>query len=147
VDMTTERAAGFILFREVQGQREYLIVKNRGGGAWGFPKGRLEPGEAPQAAARREVAEEVAITRLEPVPSFQQVLSYRFRRAGRTIDKKVVLFLARTDEQGEALPGEIQEIAWLPYKQALAQLTFPEQQELLKRAEAALADPNICQDN
>ncbi len=145
--MTTERAAGFILFREVQGQREYLIVKNRGGGAWGFPKGRLEPGEAPQAAARREVAEEVAITRLEPVPSFQELLQYRFRRRGRTVDKKVVLFLARTDEEGEALPGEIQEIMWLSYEQALAQLTYPEQQELLRRAEAALAAPNTRQGN
>ncbi len=136
--MTTERAAGFILYRDADRRREYLIVKNRGGGAWGFPKGRLEAGEVPQAAARREVEEEVGITDLEPVSGFREVLRYSFRRGGDTVDKKVVLFLARTDELGEALPGEIQEIVWLPYGEALTRLTHAEQRELLKRAEAVL---------
>ncbi|MFO8034498.1 MAG: NUDIX domain-containing protein [Candidatus Bipolaricaulota bacterium] len=140
--MITERAAGFILYRDVHGRREYLIVKNRGGGAWGFPKGRVEPGEAPQAAARREVAEEVGITHLEPVPGFEELLRYSFLRAGNTVDKKVVLFLARTDEPGEALPREIQAITWLPYEEALTRLTHAEQRELLKQAEAVLADPD-----
>ncbi len=137
--MRIERAAGFIVYRTVGGRREYLVVKHRGGGAWGFPKGRLELGEAPEMAARREVAEEVGITELDPVPGFREVLAYRFRRGGRTVDKRVVLFLARTCEPGEALPGEIDEIAWLPYEQAVNRLTHEEQTELLKRAEAALS--------
>ncbi len=127
------------MYRSTAGQREYLVVKHRGGGAWGFPKGRLELGEAPEAAARREVAEEVGITDLEQVPGFREVLSYRFRRGGRMVDKRVVLYLARTRETGEALPGEIDEIAWLPYEQAAARLTHEEQTELLRRAEAALS--------
>lgn len=141
-EMTTEWAAGFILYRDANERREYLIVKNRGGGAWGFPKGRLEPGEAPEVAACREVAEEVGITQLEPVDGFEELLRYRFRRGGETVDKKVVLFLARTEETGEALPGEIQAICWLPYGEALEQITHAEQRELLRRGEAALTDAN-----
>ncbi len=137
--MRRERAAGFILYRTTGGQREYLIVRNRGRGYWGFPKGRLEPGEEGEAAARREVAEEVAITRLYQVPSFREVLEYTFVRCGEVMDKEVVLYLARTDEPGEAQPGEIQEIAWLPYPEARARLTHAEQKELLRRAEACLA--------
>lgn len=132
------------MYRDVDGQREYLIVKNRGGGAWGFPKGRLERGEEPEGAARREVAEEVGITCLEPVNGFEELLRYKFRRGGDVVDKKVVLFLARTDEPGEALPGEIQDIVWLPYEQALSRLTHGEQRELLRRAETALGGLGFC---
>jgi len=138
--MPKEHAAGFILYRTLDGERQYLIVRNRGRGYWGFPKGRLEPAEASEAAARREVAEEVGITRLEKVPCFREVLSYSYMRCGTLMDKEVVLYLARAEESGEAQPGEIQEIAWLPYAEARAWLTHAEQRELLRRAEACLAE-------
>lgn len=45
----------------IDGQGRILLQKpanNFDGGAWTFPKGRPQPGEEPQAAARREVREE-----------------------------------------------------------------------------------------
>ena len=61
-----KESAGVILFRQRQGKREYLLVhpggplwKNKDAGAWTIPKGEIQPGEDPLAAAQREVSEEL----------------------------------------------------------------------------------------
>ena len=136
--MREERAAGFILYRTRQGIREYLIVKNKTGGHWGFSKGRVEPGETPEQAARREVAEEVGIANLRPVSDFRNRLAYRFVRQGEPVDKEVLFFLAETDEEGKPQPGEISDMRWLTYPQAIRRVTHREQRELLQRAESFL---------
>ncbi|MEK7510741.1 MAG: NUDIX domain-containing protein [Patescibacteria group bacterium] len=41
------------------------LVKSRASGTWLFPKGRIEPGETDEEAARREIAEETGLTDLE----------------------------------------------------------------------------------
>jgi bis(5'-nucleosidyl)-tetraphosphatase len=57
------RKAGVIVLRAHEdGWRVLLLRAYRN---WGFPKGEIEPGEIPLAAAVREVAEETALTDLE----------------------------------------------------------------------------------
>jgi predicted NUDIX family NTP pyrophosphohydrolase len=58
-------SAGLILFREVAGELQVLLVHPGGpfwtkkdDGAWSIPKGEIEPDEDPLAAARREFSEE-----------------------------------------------------------------------------------------
>lgn len=136
--MLHERAAGFILYRMRGGVREYLIVQNKNGGHWGFPKGRIELGETPEQAARREVAEEVGIGKVS-MTSFRDRLTYQFVRQGELVKKEVLVFLAETAEEGSLSLGEIQDMRWLPYSEALHQLTHNEQRELLSRAEAFLS--------
>ncbi|SQD93143.1 conserved protein of unknown function [Candidatus Bipolaricaulis anaerobius] len=136
--MPDERASGVILFRTTPAGRHYLIIKNRIGGHWGFPKGRLEPGEDELQAALREVREEVRITRLNLRPEFRERLAYRFVRDREVVNKEVTLFLAATDEEGIAEGSEIMALEWLPLPQALARLTYPEQRTALLRADAFL---------
>jgi 8-oxo-dGTP pyrophosphatase MutT (NUDIX family) len=135
--MPDERAAGMVLYR-THTCREYLIIKSKVGGHWGFPKGRLEPGEDEMTAALREVAEEVGITRPQVQPGFREEVAYRFIRARRVVSKEVTLFLAATDEGGAPGGGEVEALEWLPVPAALARLTYPEQRDTLLRAEAFL---------
>lgn len=60
------RSAGILLHRERDGEVEVLLVHpggpiwaRRDAGAWSVPKGEYEPGEDPEAAARREFEEEL----------------------------------------------------------------------------------------
>ncbi|MGC9529618.1 MAG: bis(5'-nucleosyl)-tetraphosphatase [Candidatus Bipolaricaulaceae bacterium] len=134
--MAREEGAGFILFREPAGPRQYLIINNKQTGHWGFPKGHIEPGEDELTAARREVAEEVGITGLAPQAGFRRELRYRFRRHHRPVDKRVTLFLGRVGDDAAVRPSpdEVADWAWLPYPEAVAKLTYPEQRELLRAA-------------
>jgi 8-oxo-dGTP pyrophosphatase MutT (NUDIX family) len=57
------RAAGAVVFRRSdRGIRLLLLRAYRN---WDFPKGRIDAGEAPLAAAKREAEEEAALTDLE----------------------------------------------------------------------------------
>ncbi len=136
--MIDERAAGLILFRERPGGREYLLIKNRGGGHWGFPKGRIEAGEDESTAALREVREEVGIVRVRLVPGFREQERYTFLRKGRQVNKELVLFLAEASEDGTAATAEIETMEWIPYPQALERLIYPEQRQALRRAQQFL---------
>lgn len=136
--MIDERAAGLILFREGPGGREYLLIKNRGGGHWGFPKGRIEAGEDESTAALREVREEVGIVRVRLVPGFRERERYTFLRKGRQVSKDLVLFLAAASEDGTPATAEIEAMEWIPYPQALERLIYPEQRQALRRAQQFL---------
>jgi 8-oxo-dGTP pyrophosphatase MutT (NUDIX family) len=58
----TKQAAGIALVRRSDDEIRCLLLRCYG--YWDFPKGELEPGEDPLAAARREVAEETGLTDL-----------------------------------------------------------------------------------
>lgn len=136
--MPDERASGMILFRSGASGREYLVIKSRIGDHWGFPKGRLEPGEDELGAAVREVAEEVRIRRLRVQPGFRELVSYRFVRDRAIVEKEVALFLAAADEAGAPEGDEVEAMDWLPLAGALKRLTYPEQRAALVRADTHL---------
>lgn len=56
-------SAGIVPVRRVADGWRVLIL--RAYSNWDFPKGRIDPGEAPLAAAKREAAEEADLTDLE----------------------------------------------------------------------------------
>ncbi|MBX3695027.1 MAG: NUDIX domain-containing protein [Steroidobacteraceae bacterium] len=56
-------SAGVVVVRHET--RQWLFLLLRAYRSWDFPKGMVEPGEEPHAAARREVREEAAIDDLE----------------------------------------------------------------------------------
>lgn len=59
-------SAGTLLYRRTPGGVKVLLIHPSGNynrrAPWGIPKGLVEAGESPEAAARRETAEEVGVT-------------------------------------------------------------------------------------
>ena len=57
------RSAGIVVVRQQDGEWRFLIL--RAYRNWDFPKGLIEPGEKPLAAAVRETEEETGLTGLD----------------------------------------------------------------------------------
>lgn len=118
-------AGGVVVYTGRQGWR-MLIMKDKSGN-WTFPKGRIEPGETPQEAAEREIAEEVGVKKLEMVAPLTPV-SYWYFREGN-IKKTVQYFVFRSkliqklDVQTEE---GISEARWVSFDDASKMIGYPD---------------------
>ncbi len=133
-----ERAAGFVVFREADDGRVYLILLHRNGSHWGFPKGRIEPGESPAEAALREIGEETGISDVASVPGFAVRSRYRVVRGGRSLEKTVDYFLGQTNVSSVRISSEHDQAEWLDLDRARAKLTHAESRRVLDEADAFL---------
>lgn len=116
-------SAGVLLFRRPGARLEVLLVHpggpywtRRDVGAWQLPKGQVEPGEAIEAAARREVAEELGVRLGGPL-----VPLGRIRQSG---GKMVEAFAAEQDLDPSAIVSTDFALEWPPRSGRIAH--FPE---------------------
>jgi len=112
------RSAGIVVVRQQDGEWRFLIL--RAYRNWDFPKGLIEPGEKPLAAAVRETEEETGLTGLD------------FHWGTECIDtemygdhKVASYYLAETGQEKIVLPvnpelgqPEHDEFRWVAYKEA-----------------------------
>lgn len=131
---TREVSAGGVVYRIDDGRPLYLLIRDSYRN-WGFPKGHLEHGEQPEAAALREVAEETGLADLV-VRGTLSTIDWHFRFRGKLIHKICHFFLmetatARTSPQREE---GITACKWLPIDEALALISYANAREVLQRA-------------
>ena len=127
-----EKSCGAVVFRRKSGNLEYLLVKNKKGGNWGFPKGHIEIGEDEHATAKREVLEETGLD-ITILDGFRVLSEYRPR--GK-IFKQVVFFIAEMPEGGEVVPQqtEIDRYIWADYSLAMRTFRFNNDRNVLTKA-------------
>ena len=132
VQCLCEKSCGAVVFRRKSGNLEYLLVKNKKGGNWGFPKGHIEIGEDEHATARREVLEETGLG-IQILDGFRVLSDYRPR--GK-IFKQVVFFIAEMPEGGEVVPqqAEIDRYIWADYSLAMRTFRFNNDRNVLTKA-------------
>jgi 8-oxo-dGTP pyrophosphatase MutT (NUDIX family) len=99
----------------------------------GLPKGHLDEGETPEAAAQREVAEETGVS-AELVDKLGDV-EYTYERRGRRRAKRVAFYLFEYRSGSlEDHDHEIEEARWMPLDEAARALTYPGEREIARRA-------------
>ncbi len=106
---------------------------------WDFPKGKIEKGETKEQAALRELDEESGLF-AAIIPGFEHTFAYWFHgyQEGELSHKTVYFFVGETDTKEVTLSEEHIGYAWLPYEEALEQLTYKNAKELLMEVEAFL---------
>lgn len=126
--MKFEMSCGAVVYRHYGDTIEFLTVRSKSFGHWGFPKGHVEEGESEQEAAKREVLEETGLD-IDLNNGFRTCIEYSPMK-GTT--KKVAFFI------GKYLIGEvsiqqeeIQDYKWLSYSKTSELLTFDNERKVL----------------
>ncbi len=127
------RAAGGVVWRQVQDELEVVLVHRRAYDDWSFPKGKVDPGESDEHTALREVEEEAGVVcQLGPeLPS----TTYRDRHGRR----KVVRYWAMTVVSGDvAGHHEVDKARWVRFEDAHRDLSYGHDVEVLDALVATL---------
>ena len=137
--MREQKSAGIVLFRNDSDKNEFLLL-NYPQGHWDFVKGKIEQNETSHETALRETKEETGITNIEFVDGFEESVEYDFRFKKENIHKKVIFFLAKTNEKNIKLSHEHNDYLWLEYNDALKKTTFENAKNVLTKANEFLSN-------
>jgi 8-oxo-dGTP diphosphatase len=120
-------AGGLVVRPSPGGSAEVAVVHRPRYDDWSLPKGKLEPGEAWEDAALREIEEETGL-RCE---LGEELAPARYLdRHGR---EKLVRWWRMTPLDGEFAPtAEVDELRWLEPRAALALLDYEHDRELVR---------------
>jgi 8-oxo-dGTP pyrophosphatase MutT (NUDIX family) len=134
-----ETSAGGVIFRmhaapDGTSRPLFLLIRDSYRN-WGFPKGHVEDGEQPEAAALREVAEETGLRDVS-LRGAIDTIDWYFRFRGRLIHKVCHFFLMETD-QAETSPQRTEGITacrWAAFEEACEVISYANARNVLKRA-------------
>jgi 8-oxo-dGTP pyrophosphatase MutT (NUDIX family) len=134
-DVRDETSAGGVVFRLDDGHPLYLLIRDSYQN-WGFPKGHLEAGEIPEAAALREVSEETGLSDLS-IRGAIETIDWFFRFRGQLIHKVCHFYLMQTHESS-TLPQRAEGITacrWSGYDDASTLVSYANARDVLRRAQ------------
>ena len=125
-------SAGGVIYRHNGAGFDVALIATNSGRRWGLPKGHVRYGEAAEAAATREIAEETGLR--GDVQRHLATIEYWFRAGPTRIHKYVDFFLVRYTG-GALVPqqAEVDDAQWFPLADALAVASFDRERDVLEQ--------------
>jgi 8-oxo-dGTP pyrophosphatase MutT (NUDIX family) len=164
--MAREISAGGVVLREISGAWHVALIepqkespsntkspRKRARAVLALPKGLLDPGEIPQAAAVREVREETGIT-AHPITKLADI-KYVYVRTwgdGERVFKIVSFYLLRylsgeIDDVTPEMRIEVKRALWVPLAEASRQLAYSNERKVLRMAQDYLETHSLTSED
>jgi len=140
--MPLEKSTGAVIFRKEKSKVYYLLLHYQSG-HWDFPKGNIEKGEKLVETVKRETKEETGLGDIKFIPGFKEAIKYFYKLKEKNIFKIVTFFLVRTKIKEVKISWEHTGFQWLPYEEAMEQITFKNAKEILKKANDFISKKSI----
>jgi 8-oxo-dGTP pyrophosphatase MutT (NUDIX family) len=136
-------SAGGVVYRRYRRQLQIALISVGAPERWQLPKGLVGRGEAPEAAAQREVREEAGVE-TELIAPIDTISYWYFgARGGRRVrfHKQVHFFLFRY-LRGDVADHdhEVNAARWVKLETAVEQLAFKNEQQVVARAREMLLE-------
>lgn len=140
---TTERTAGGIVLSRRRGELVVAMIR-KDNGAWGFPKGRIERGETPLVAARREVKEEIGLRTMNTIAPLGEI-HFWFTPHGLTtkVHKYIYFFLFFAPRPFELFPQReefIERAEWVPWAVVREKIGYRNMKTILDKAQRLIQE-------
>jgi 8-oxo-dGTP pyrophosphatase MutT (NUDIX family) len=126
--------AGVIAYRIVDGELRVLLMTSRETGRWIIPKGNIEPGATPRAAAEREAYEEAGVRGVAAATPHGFYTYFKRLGSGEQRAATVEVYLLRVTECLKKWPekGE-RRLSWVSTEAAIKLVEEPGIAPLLQR--------------
>ena len=126
MELKKEKSCGCIILKD----GKVLLIYEKIGQYWGFPKGHIENNETEIETAKREVKEEVGLD-VEIDKEKRYELNYI---TDKGIDKTTVLYIAKPKSEKVVMQeSEVEEVQWCDYDTALNMLSFDNLKDLFRK--------------
>lgn len=164
--MAREISAGGVVVLEISGVWHVALIEPQKEGAkpgkgtrkrapavLALPKGLIDPGETPHAAAVREVHEETGII-AQAVAKLADI-KYVYVRTwgdGEKVFKVVSFYLLRyvsgeIDDVTPEMRIEVKHASWVPLAEAEQQMAYSQERKVIRQAQAYLASHGLAPKN
>ncbi len=124
-------AAGGILWKKISGEYKIcLVYRERYGGKWSLPKGKLKENESWETAAVREVEEETGAK--VKILKYAHTIQYLVNSS-----TKIVMFwhMKETGRISKATDSEVVKTGWFTIKEAINKIDYEEEIKLISGIE------------
>lgn len=127
--MTKEKSCGAVIFRKHQNKYQYVLIQQRFGLHFGFPKGHVEKNESEIMTAYREVKEETGLD----IKIFGHVRAKTRYSPRPGVIKEVIYFLAEAKSWSiKKQEEEIADAMWVDESDVLTKLTHATDKKVFK---------------
>jgi 8-oxo-dGTP pyrophosphatase MutT (NUDIX family) len=138
-----EISAGCVVYRTTKGGTEVALIQPRDRKAWALPKGLIEEGEAPEAAAQREAREETGLSGsiIVKIDTIKYSYTAKWETPPTRVFKIVTFYLLRfTEGDLSGHDREVDRVEWFPIDKAISSASYPQEKTIIRKAKDLILD-------